>query len=137
SLERLREIMQRFRQGVSRGAYVDAGAWNLDPKLGQDLLESMLLARHLDLAAHELRAANRGHYTICSTGHESNAILGRLLRISDPSLLHYRSAALMIERSRQRPEHDLVQEITLSLVASAEEPTSGGRHKVFGSRALG
>jgi len=92
-LERLREIMQRFRQVVSRGAYVETGAWNLDPKLGQELLESMLLARHLDLAAHELRAVGHGHYTICSTGHESNAILGRLVRITDPSLLHYRRPA--------------------------------------------
>ena len=137
SLERLREIMQRFRQGVSREAYVEAGGWNLDPQLGQDLLESMLLARHLDLAAHELRAGGHGHYTICSTGHELNAILGRLVHITDPSLLHYRSAALMLERARQHPEHDVVQDIALSLVASAEEPTSGGRHKVFGSRALG
>ncbi len=137
SLERLREIMQRFRQVVSRGAYTEAGAWNLDHTLGQELLESMLLARHLDLAAHELRAAGHGHYTICSTGHESNVILGRLLTISDPSLLHYRSAALVLERARQKPEHDLVQDIALSLVASAEEPISGGRHKVFGSRPLG
>jgi 2-oxoisovalerate dehydrogenase E1 component len=136
SLERLREIMQRFRQGVSRGGH-EAGAWSLEPLLGRELLESMLLARHLDLAAHELRAQGHGHYTICSTGHESNVVLGRLLRTSDPTMVHYRSAALMLERSRQRPEIELVRELALSLVASAEEPTSGGRHKVFGSRPLG
>ncbi|HEV8244511.1 MAG TPA: thiamine pyrophosphate-dependent enzyme, partial [Polyangiaceae bacterium] len=114
-----------------------ASAWTLEPELGRELLESMLLARHLDLCAHELRAKNHGHYTISSTGHESNVILGRLTRPSDPSLLHYRSAALVLERARKRPERDTVLDIALSLVASAEEPSSGGRHKVFGSRALG
>src|SRR6185503_8504577 len=109
----------------------------LDPALGRELLESMLLARHLDLAAHELRAAGHGHYTICSSGHESNVVFGRLTRPSDPSLLHYRSAALQIERARQAAGVDPVRDIALSLVASSEEPTSGGRHKVFGHPRLG
>ncbi len=137
SLERLREIMQRFRRRVENGPEPNTPPWTLDTTLGRELLESMLLARHLDLAAHELRARSQGHYTICSSGHESNVVLGRLTRVSDPSLVHYRSAALVVERARQWPERDTVQDIVLSLVASAEEPTSGGRHKVFGSRALG
>ncbi len=97
----------------------------------------MLLARHLDRAAHELRANGRGHYTICSSGHEANVVLGRLTTPFDPSLLHYRSAALQIERARQVPEIDPVSDIVLSLVAAREEPASGGRHKVFGNARLG
>jgi 2-oxoisovalerate dehydrogenase E1 component len=97
----------------------------------------MLLARHLDVAAHELRAAGHGHYTICSSGHEANVVLGRLTRATDPSVVHYRSAAFQIERARHVPEVDPVRDIALSLVASREEPTSGGRHKLYGSRALG
>jgi 2-oxoisovalerate dehydrogenase E1 component len=97
----------------------------------------MLLARHLDRAAHELRASGHGHYTICSSGHEANVVLGRLTGPGDPSLLHYRSAALQIERARQVPELDPVRDIALSLVASSEEPASGGRHKVFGHPLLG
>ena len=46
--------------------------------LGRELFESMLLARHLDVAAHELKAQGHGHYTICSSGHEANVVLGRL-----------------------------------------------------------
>ncbi len=137
SLERLREIMLRFRERVAEGPEPGEKPWTLAPELGRDLVESMLLARHLDLAAHELRAKGHGHYTICSTGHESNVVLGRLTRLTDPALLHYRSAALVVERARKYQQRDIVQDIALSLVASSEEPTSGGRHKVFGSRPLG
>lgn len=129
--------MLRFRDRVAGGPNAFQKPWSLGPELGRELLESMLLARHLDLAAHELRASGHGHYTICSTGHESNVVLGRLTRLTDPALLHYRSSALVIERARKFSKRDIVEDIALSLVASAEEPTSGGRHKVFGSRPLG
>ena len=97
----------------------------------------MLRARHLDLAAHELRASGHGHYTICSSGHEANAVLGRLTRPADPAIVHYRSAAFQLERARQVPGTPAVRDIALSLVASSREPTSGGRHKVFGGKHLG
>jgi 2-oxoisovalerate dehydrogenase E1 component len=51
--------------------------------------------------------------------------------------LHYRSAALFVERARKRVQIDAVDCITLGLTASSEDPISGGRHKVFGSMALG
>jgi 2-oxoisovalerate dehydrogenase E1 component len=97
----------------------------------------MLLARHLDIAALELRVRGVGHYTIGSSGHESNVVLGRLTRVTDPSLLHYRSAALQLERARKVPGLDNVRDIALSLVASSEEPVSSGRHKLWGGTALG
>jgi len=97
----------------------------------------MLRARHLDWAAHELRSTGHGHYTICSTGHEANAALGRLTRPSDPAIVHYRSAAFQLERARQVPGTHAVRDIALSLVASSSEPTSGGRHKVLGGKHLG
>ena len=52
--------------------------WTHGAALGRELLESMLLARHIDVAAHELKAEGHGHYTITSSGHESNVVLGRL-----------------------------------------------------------
>ena len=55
----------------------------------------------VDVAALELRVRGAGHYTIGSAGHEGNVVLGRLTRVSDPSLVHYRSAALQLERARQ------------------------------------
>lgn len=97
----------------------------------------MALSRHLDVAALELRVRGVGHYTISSAGHEANVVLGRLTRPTDPSLVHYRSAALQLERARQVPSIDNVRDIALSLVASSEEPVSSGRHKLFGGKALG
>lgn len=137
SLERIRLLVSRFRTGVAQSRPAAAGGAALDPTLGRELLESMLLARQLDVAAHELRAAGHGHYTICSSGHEANVVLGRATRVTDPALVHYRSAALQLERARQVTDSDPVRDIVLSLVASRDEPTSGGRHKVFGGRPLG
>jgi 2-oxoisovalerate dehydrogenase E1 component len=105
--------------------------------LALELFTSMLTARHLDRAAHELRASGHGHYTICSSGHEANVVLGRLTTPADPSLVHYRSAAFQVERARHVTDVDAVRDIVLSLVAARDEPASGGRHKVFGNRRLG
>src|SRR5687768_16102847 len=132
SIERLTELMSRFRHKVAAAAPSGSPSARLDPQLARELLESMLLARHLDIAALELRARGAGHYTIGSSGHEGNVVLGRLTRISDPSLVHYRSAALQLERARQVAGIDSVRDIALSLVASSEEPVSSGRHKLFG-----
>ena len=138
SLERIRELVARFRTALAQTAPEQSSArWEHDPEIGCQLFESMLLARHLDVAAHELKAQGHGHYTICSSGHEANVVLGRLTTPDDPALLHYRSAAVQIERARHLPGADAVRAIALSLVASSEEPMSGGRHKLFGSRALG
>ncbi len=136
SLQRLLALTERFRHALTeplnRGA-----APKLPASLAAELLESMLLARHLDVAALQLREQGHGHYTIGSAGHESNVVLGRLTRPSDPSLVHYRSAALQLERARQVPGTNAVRDIALSLVASSDDPVSGGRHKLFGGHALG
>ena len=138
SLERARLLVQRFREAVERHLPPSKSAHTArDAALARELLESMLLARHLDVAAHELRAAGHGQYTIASAGHEGNVVLGRLTRPSDPSLVHYRSAALQLERARQVVGPDPVLDIARSLVASSSDPVSGGRHKVFGSVELG
>ena len=128
SIERLTALVGRFRQRVATllpGRELEAGQLALQPTDASELLESMLQARYLDVVALELRTRGHGHYTIGSSGHESNAVLGRLTRASDPSLVHYRSAALQLERARQVPGVDGVRDIALSLVASAEEPVSG------------
>ncbi|MSR74778.1 MAG: MFS transporter [Planctomycetes bacterium] len=98
-----------------------------------ELFESQVVARHLDLEARELKRRNEGFYTIGSSGHEGNVVLGRLVRETDPAFLHYRSGALMVERARQRPGATPIFDVLLSLVASSDDPVSGGRHKVFGS----
>ncbi len=137
-LDRLNQLMQRFRDRIaSVAATSEVPGFDLDASIGRELLQSMLLTRHLDRAAHELRRDGLGHYTICSTGHEANAVLGRLTRVTDPALLHYRSAAVQVERARQVPDVDPAFGITQSLVASTDDPMSGGRHKVLGHPKLG
>lgn len=100
------------------------------------LFEDQVASRALDVAARELKKSNRSFYTISSAGHENNAILGALLRPNDPCFLHYRSGGLMQARSRHDTCSTPVFDTLLSLVASAEDPASGGRHKVWGSRKL-
>jgi len=98
------------------------------------LFIDQLRSRELDIAARELRAAGRGWYTISSAGHEYNAVLGALLRPTDPALLHYRSGAFMMARARQVPGSDPIGDTVLSLIAAAADPVAQGRHKVWGSR---
>jgi len=106
---------------------------------GRDFLElfdSQMLSRHLDFEARAMRSRDEGFYTIGSAGHEGNAAVARATRHTDPAFLHYRSGAFMIERARALDEVDAVHDTALSLAASADDPISGGRHKVWGSLAL-
>lgn len=98
-----------------------------------EIFRYQLQSRHLDLQAREMRARNEGFYTIGSSGHEANAVLGYLGRATDPAFLHYRSGGFMMARLAKDPECDPVYETCLSLAASSEDPVSGGRHKVWGS----
>jgi 2-oxoisovalerate dehydrogenase E1 component len=98
-----------------------------------ELIESQIRSRLIDLEARTLKNQNLSFYTIGSSGHEGNAVLGRLLRKTDPCLLHYRSGGFMMERGRKSTS-DFLYETMLSICASSEDPVSGGRHKVWGSR---
>ncbi|HQZ30561.1 MAG TPA: thiamine pyrophosphate-dependent enzyme [Arenimonas sp.] len=100
------------------------------------LLDSQLASRHLDLMARVLRVQQKVFYTIGSSGHEGNAMVARLTRHTDPAFLHYRSGGFMAERFRKLPGMDPVMDSALSFAASAEDPISGGRHKVWGSKPL-
>ncbi|MCC7460427.1 MAG: MFS transporter [Proteobacteria bacterium] len=98
-----------------------------------ELFESQIRSRLIDLEARALKNQNLSYYTIGSSGHEGNAVVGRLLRKTDPCLLHYRSGGFMMERGRKSTS-DFLYETMLSICASKEDPVSGGRHKVWGSR---
>jgi 2-oxoisovalerate dehydrogenase E1 component len=101
-----------------------------------ELFEDQVRSRTLDVVARELKARGEGFYTISSAGHEDDVVLGALLRSTDVCFLHYRSGALMMAHSRQDPAADPLRDGLLSLTASREDPVSGGRHKVWGSRPL-
>lgn len=108
----------------------------LDARSAVQLFEDAYLSRCLDVAARELKRTSRSFYTISSAGHEANAIVGALLRVDDPCFLHYRSGGLMMARSRKSGRVTPLFDTLLSLCASAEDPISRGRHKVWGSREL-
>jgi 2-oxoisovalerate dehydrogenase E1 component len=116
-------------QPIQAGSALDAQGF-------AELLESQLISRHLDLMARVLRVQNKVFYTIGSSGHEGNAMVARLTRHTDPAFLHYRSGGFMAERFRKLPGMDPVMDSALSFAASAEDPASGGRHKVWGSKPL-
>ncbi|HEX5080754.1 MAG TPA: thiamine pyrophosphate-dependent enzyme, partial [Blastocatellia bacterium] len=109
---------------------------SLTARQALEIFEDQVTSRLLDVAARELKKRNQGFYTISSAGHENNAIVGTLLRLDDPCFLHYRSGALMVSRSRKLPGVDPVFDTLLSFCASADDPISQGRHKVWGSRAM-
>jgi 2-oxoisovalerate dehydrogenase E1 component len=100
------------------------------------LFDAQLGSRHLDLAARWLRSQGKGYYTIGSSGHEGNAAVAAALRPTDPALLHYRSGAFFLARAAQVGGSDPLRDVLLGLVAAAEEPIAGGRHKVFGRHDL-
>lgn len=102
-----------------------------------DIFDSQLGSRHLDIAARELRARGKGFYTIGSAGHEGNAAVAHALNNTDPALLHYRSGAFFLERARKAATGtNPLRDVLLGMVAAAEEPIAGGRHKVFGRADL-
>jgi 2-oxoisovalerate dehydrogenase E1 component len=108
----------------------------LTARLAIELFDAQAASRHLDYAARALRARNEGFYTIGSSGHEGNAAVAAALRPTDPGFLHYRSGAFFVARAHQVPGQTPLLDVLLSLCASSDEPIAGGRHKVFGSRAL-
>ena len=100
------------------------------------LFTDMVRSREIDVAARDLKSRGQSFYTISSAGHEMNAVVGALTRVTDPAFLHYRSGGFMMARSRQNTTVDPVLDALLSIVASADDPIAQGRHKVWGSRTL-
>lgn len=100
------------------------------------LFDAQLMSRHLDRVALKLQARGEGFYTIASSGHEGNAALAWATRPDDMAFLHYRDATFQIARSLQVPGTTPLWDMLLSFSTSKEDPISGGRHKVLGSKAL-
>jgi 2-oxoisovalerate dehydrogenase E1 component len=132
------EHVDRLVPGVRRvdlDAPVREGS-SLTARLAIALFEAQLESRHTDLLSRELKRSDRSWYTIGSAGHEGNAAVAAALRPDDPAFLHYRSGAFFCARAQQVPGTAGPLDIVLGTVASADEPISGGRHKVFGSVPL-
>jgi 2-oxoisovalerate dehydrogenase E1 component len=141
-------IVERQLDTALSGPRADAASPRLEPHAPVDptsgltaaaavaLFEDQLTSRQIDVAARALKASDRSFYTIGSAGHENNAVLGALTRVTDPAFLHYRSGAFMLARARQLPGSTPTLDTLLGIVASSDDPISQGRHKVWGSRAM-
>lgn len=101
-----------------------------------EIFHAACLSRALDRQSRVMQRAGQGFYTIGSSGHEGMAAVAQALRPGDMAFLHYRDAAFQIARSRQVPGQDMAWDMLLSFAASSEDPISGGRHKVLGSKRL-
>ncbi len=82
-----------------------------------NLLHYQLQSRQIDLVAREMRARNEGFYTIGSSGHENNSVVGYLTRKTDPAFLHYRSGGFMMARSAKDKSIDPLYDAALSISA--------------------
>ncbi len=100
------------------------------PHVLVDLFDTQIMSRHLDLWAR--RSKGKTFYSIGSSGHEGTAALAAVTRQDDMAFLHYRDAAFLIQRKKQQGGLTPLYDMALSFAASADDPISGGRHKVLG-----
>ncbi|HAU1639345.1 TPA: MFS transporter [Legionella pneumophila] len=141
-LDRASVVDEQFLKRVLQGDFpqlrssMSPDTAELDKKTAIEFFDSQIKSRLLDIIARQLKEKGLSFYTIGSSGHEGNAVLGQVFRASDMAFLHYRSGAFFLQRAKQLPGIDGVKDILLSLVAAASDPISGGRHKVFGSVPL-
>lgn len=100
------------------------------PDIVVNLFDSQIMSRHLDLWAR--RSKGKTFYSIGSSGHEGTAAMAAATRSTDMAFLHYRDAAFLIQRKKQAGGLTPLHDMALSFAASADDPISGGRHKVLG-----
>lgn len=141
-LDRNSVVRQRFidavgdRQLPDTSNAITPGQAGLTDQQVVDLFETQVMSRHLDLRSRLMQKAGQSFYTIGSAGHEANAACALALRPTDMAFLHYRSGAFAIQRAKQLPGQTPLYDMLLSFSASSEDPISGGRHKVLGSKSL-
>ncbi len=137
-MDRAKIVHENFLRRVAAGDLPD-GAAPAGPLSGPEavsLYRAQCLSRAFDLTSRAMQKAGTGFYTIGSSGHEGMAAVAHALRPTDMAFLHYRDAAFQIARADQVPGQSMAWDMALSFACSSEDPTSGGRHKVLGSKAL-
>ncbi|MCU0815799.1 MAG: thiamine pyrophosphate-dependent enzyme [Cypionkella sp.] len=137
-MDRAEIVHENFLRRVAAGDLPKgrAPAGPMTGELAQAAYRAACLSRALDRQARVMQRAGQGFYTIGSSGHEAMAALALALRPDDMAFLHYRDAAFQIARAGQVPGQTPLWDMLLSFASSSEDPISGGRHKVLGSRAL-
>jgi 2-oxoisovalerate dehydrogenase E1 component len=140
--DRAEIVHENFLRRVASGDFplwhtgVTLAESGLDDEALIGIFRSQVLSRQLDRIARKLQARGEAFYTIGSSGHEGNAAIAAAFRVTDMAFLHYRGAAFQIERARQAGYCNMMEDMLLSFTASSDDPISGGRHKVLGSKEL-
>ena len=137
-MDRAEIVHENFLRRVA-AADLPAGAPPSGPLAPVDavaIYRAACLSRALDRESRAMQKAGQGFYTIGSSGHEGMAAMATALRPTDMAFLHYRDAAFQIARAGQVPGQSIAWDMLLSFAASSDDPISGGRHKVLGSKAL-
>lgn len=114
----------------------ERAAGPLDNATALSIFRTACLTRAIDRQSRKMQAAGQGYYSIGPSGHEGIAAVAAALRPTDMAFLHYRDTAFQIQRAEQVPGQTPLWDIMLSYACSTEDPISGGRHKVLGSKAL-
>ena len=137
-MDRADIVHDNFRRRVAARDFPPgaAPAGPLDAAGAVSIYRSACLSRALDRRSRFMQKAGQGFYTIGSSGHEGMASVAAALRPTDMAFLHYRDAAFQIHRAQQVPGQSITWDMLLSFACSSEDPISGGRHKVLGSKAL-
>lgn len=136
--DRVAVVHDNFLRRVAAGDFPQgpSPAGPLDDITAVSIYRSACLTRALDRESRRMQAAGQGYYTIGPSGHEGMGALAAALDPADTAFLHYRDAAFQIQRAEQVGGVTTAWDMLLSYACSAEDPISGGRHKVLGSKAL-
>ena len=137
-MDRADIVDRAFRDKLTAGD-LPKGAVATGPLTPEDavaIFRAQCMSRNLDRRSRKMQAEGQGYYTIGSSGHEGMAAVAAALRPSDMAFLHYRDGAFQCMRSAQVAGTTPIRDILLSFATSTEDPMSGGRHKVLGSKAL-
>ena len=137
-MDRADIVHEAFRGKVTRGDLPTGAPASgpLSPEQAVAIFRAQCLSRNLDRRSRRMQAEGQGYYTIGSSGHEGMAAIAAALRPDDMAFLHYRDGAFQTMRSAQVPGVTPTWDMLLSFATSVDDPISGGRHKVLGSKAM-
>lgn len=137
-MDRAEIVDQAFRRRLKDNTLPEGAPATgpLSPAEAVSIFRAQCLSRNLDRTSRKMQAQGDGYYTIGSSGHEGMAAVAAALRPDDMAFLHYRDGAFQTMRSSQVPGTTPTWDMLLSFATSMDDPMSGGRHKVLGSRSL-
>lgn len=137
-MDRADVVDKAFRTRLAAGDLPEIQVTNgpLNPEDAVAIFRAQCLSRNLDRRSRKMQSEGQGFYTIGSSGHEGMAAIASALRPDDMAFLHYRDGAFQTMRSSQVPSVTPAWDMLLSFSTAKEDPISGGRHKVLGSKAL-